>query len=193
MADFIQWNIRGLRSNYEDLQVLIKDYNPTIISLQETLVGDNKKINIQNFSCYHTNTVRGNALCIRSNLLFSPVQLVTDIEALAVRISVNKTITVCSIYLSPSNVVTKQSLYDLIMQLPPPFLLLGDFNGHSPRWGSDHLNPQGKIIEELLDDLDLCVLNDGSPTYLSPGGTSSPLDLAICDPSIFLDLEWKVH
>ena len=72
-------------------------------------------------------------------------------------------------------------------------MLLGDFNGHSPRWGSDHLNPQGKIIEELLDDLDLCVLNDGSPTYLSPGGTSSPLDLAICDPSIFLDLEWKVH
>lgn len=33
---FIQWNINGLINNYHELQLLIKDHNPDIISIQET-------------------------------------------------------------------------------------------------------------------------------------------------------------
>ena len=33
----IQWNCRGYKANYNELQLLITEQNPTIICLQETL------------------------------------------------------------------------------------------------------------------------------------------------------------
>ena len=62
---------------------------------------------------------------------------------------------------------------------------------NSPCWGSPDSNIQGKIIEDFLDDLDLCVLNNGDPTYCGPCGTLSHLDLTISDPSLFLYFNWK--
>lgn len=39
----------------------------------------------------------------------------------------------------------------------------------------------------------MCLLNDQSATYLHPAsGSFSTLDLSICSPSIFIDLDWKV-
>ena len=38
MADsFIQWNIRGLNANFEELCLLTKKYKPAVISFQETV------------------------------------------------------------------------------------------------------------------------------------------------------------
>jgi exonuclease III len=36
MAVFIDWNIRGLRANREELQLLVTNTSPTVICLQET-------------------------------------------------------------------------------------------------------------------------------------------------------------
>ena len=32
----LQWNIRGILSNYEELKKLIEDHNPLVVCLQET-------------------------------------------------------------------------------------------------------------------------------------------------------------
>ena len=32
----IQWNCRGLRANYDELQLLLNDYDPAVVCLQET-------------------------------------------------------------------------------------------------------------------------------------------------------------
>jgi len=55
----------------------------------------------------------------------------TGLQAIALRATCHKTITICSIYLSPSTACNDTELEDLIGQLPPPVLLLGDFNAHS--------------------------------------------------------------
>jgi len=40
----------------------------------------------------------------------------------------------------------------------------------------------------------LCIFNDGTDTYLSPGnGFYSAIDLTVTDPSLLLDFSWKVH
>ena len=40
----------------------------------------------------------------------------------------------------------------------------------------------------------MCIYNNKSNTYLHPAaGTYSAIDLSICDPSLFLDYNWKVH
>ena len=100
----------------------------------------------------------------------------------------------CSIYLPPMSKWTKNDLEDLITQLPPPVVLLGDFNAHSTEWGCSKNISKGKMISDLMLQLSLSLLNDGSATYLHSGsGSQSAIDLSICDPSLYLDFSWKLH
>lgn len=42
---------------------------------------------------------------------------------------------------------------------------MGDFNRHHFRWGhSDKCGDYGTSLVDMIDDLGLCVLNDGNPT-----------------------------
>ena len=42
--------------------------------------------------------------------------------------------------------------------------------------------------------MDLCILNDGSSTYIHPAtGSTSALDLPICGPSLVLDYKWNIY
>ena len=71
-------------------------------------------------------------------------------------------------------------------------MIMGDFNANYPLWGSDKVTDKGKIV--VLSNINLCILNDGSNTYLNPGnGSYSPIDLTMVDPSLLLDLHWSVH
>lgn len=192
MATFLQWNIRGISSNYEELLLLTSNLNPLVISLQETLLSPNKDLHLSNYTVYTTNTCRGNALCVKNDVLHSPIPLRTNLEALALRITTTKCLTICSLYLSPSKTYSKQELTQLVNQLPTPFLIMGDLNAHSQRWGSDQCNLQGKVLEDIIDDFDLCILNNSLPTFLSHHGTLTHNDISICSPSLFLDVEWAV-
>ena len=196
MDGILQWNIRGLQGNSEHLSLLIQKLNPAVLVLQETLTATDKPI-----SGYNTTTLipssdscRGVSILTHKTVLASPVSLETNLNAVAARISLQKTITVCSIYLSPSISVSKDDLVNLIDQLPRPFLLLGDFNGHSPAWGSDTTTARGLILEDVFSESDVSILNDGSPTHFhSANGSFSCIDLSVCDPSLVLDLDWNVH
>ena len=68
-------------------------------------------------------------------------------------------------------------------------MIEGDFNAHNPLWGSDKVIDKGKIVKDILSKFNLCILNDGSNTYLQTGnGSFSSIDLTIVDPSLLLDL-----
>ena len=57
----------------------------------------------------------------------------------------------------------------------------------------DHCDSRGRLFEEVFNDLNLCILNDGSSTYChTASGTESILDLSVADHSLFLDLTWTV-
>ena len=50
------------------------------------------------------------------------------------------------------------------------------------------------MLEDLFSEMDLCILNDGSATYIHPAtGSTSALDLSICGPTLVLDYEWHIH
>ncbi|GBL73034.1 putative RNA-directed DNA polymerase from transposon X-element [Araneus ventricosus] len=78
-------------------------------------------------------------------------------------------------------------------QHPQPFILMGDFNGHNPIWGSADFNVKGQQVEALLEDHQLCLLNDESFTYFHiPSRTFHTLDLAICSPSLAIKGDFSV-
>ena len=70
-------------------------------------------------------------LYINKSFLFDEIKIDTDLQAVAVRVSAKKTLTVCNIYLPPSLDVNFSDLEHLIQQLPAPVVLVGDVNAHS--------------------------------------------------------------
>ncbi|GBN74711.1 putative RNA-directed DNA polymerase from transposon X-element [Araneus ventricosus] len=80
--------------------------------------------------------------------------------------------------------MSQTDLNNLISQLPSPFIILGDLNGHSPFWGSADSNSRGLQIEQLLADHNLCLLNSDQKTHFHlPTRTFHSVDLAISSPS----------
>ena len=48
----IQWNIRGMKPNINELLLLIMRFCPAVVCLQETFLKDTDNININNFTSY---------------------------------------------------------------------------------------------------------------------------------------------
>ena len=47
MAELLQWNIRGLQANREELSLLISSLKPHVVALQETKIGNKHNISFQ--------------------------------------------------------------------------------------------------------------------------------------------------
>ncbi|GBM65938.1 hypothetical protein AVEN_152155-1 [Araneus ventricosus] len=115
----------------------------------------------------------------------------TQTQAVAIRIQMQSFVTVCSLYLPPSERISQTDLSNLIYQLPSPFIILGDLNGHSPFWCSTDSNSRGLQIEQLLADYNLCLLNSDEKTHFHLSTRTFHSDgLAISSPSLlpFLNL-----
>ena len=200
MAGIIQWNCRGLRANYEELEIMIDRQDPMLVCLQETFLKTTDDITIENYTSYNhicianEKATGGVSILVKENIPHQHITLTTNLQAVGVTITAHKTLTVCCIYLPPKSQPTSRELDVLLDQLPTPFVLLGDCNSHNPIWGSISTNAKGNLLEALIDRHNLCILNDKSQTYVHPAnGTLSAIDLKLCDPGIFLDMAWKVH
>ena len=136
----------------------------------------------------------GTSVLVKNSIPHRQLPLNTNFQAVAVSLTLNKVITICSIYIPPNSKIKLSDLDQLIQQLPEPFLLLGDMNGHHTLWGCSDINEQGELLQQFLENNNLCIFNDKSHTYLHPAtGRYSALDLSLCTPSIFLDFQWQVY
>ena len=195
----IQWNCRGLRPRYEELILLLTLLRPSVFCLQETYQKAEDTFTFKGFNTYnyiHSDCLRasgGSSIFVHSSCPQREINLNTDLQAVAVSVTLEKEITLCSVYIPPSFALRSEHLNSLLQQLPSPFLLLGDLNGHNVLWGSKDNDPRGELIENFITKNDICLMNDKSHTYLDSGkGTFSSIDLSLCHPSIFLDYDWSV-
>ena len=200
MFDFLQWNCKGLRARSEALKVLMHDFNPGVVCLQETMLGTNHFNPGLNYDIYDCAAPAGDrahggaAVIIKKSLQHSLISLNTLLQAVAVRVILDKEVTVCSLYLPPKVPFNVTDIQNLIDQLPTPFLILGDFNAHNPLWGGDILDIEGRTIEDIIDTNSVSLFNDGSMTFHNVySNKSSAIDLSICSSSIFIDFNWSVN
>ncbi|GBN01749.1 hypothetical protein AVEN_64609-1 [Araneus ventricosus] len=123
----------------------------------------------------------------------SIIPLHRNLQAVAVRIAVPRLVTVCSLYLPPNATIDRHDLDRLVTELPIPFIIIGDFNGHNPIWGSKNVNSRGRQIEEFISEHSLCLLNNGEHTHFHLGSRSFHcLDLAVCSASLAPFLTFRV-
>ena len=136
--------------------------------------------------------VGGVSVFVRDGIPYSECKFNTTLQAKAVTISTS--ITVCSLYLPTSENLNIVLLTRLIDQLPIPFVICGDFNGHSMNWGCDTNNSRGDRIDYFITENNICLLNDGSYTYLHPTtGTFTAIDLSLCSPDILMEIDFMVE
>ena len=82
--------------------------------MQECHLRKDKVINLLFFfsgitkSSLGDNATGGVTLYINKSVLFSEIELDTDLQAIAVRVSAKKTLTVCNVYLPPSLHINSQ-------------------------------------------------------------------------------------
>ena len=134
--NILHLNCRSIKANFEELTLLINKQKPVAVCLQETFLKDSDKFQLKYHSCYFKNFTDndkasgGVAVIVNNSIPHYFVRLETTLQAVAVNISLNKTITLCSVYLPPSSPIDMKKLDQLINQLPKPFILMGDFNSH---------------------------------------------------------------
>jgi len=74
MPMILQWNIRGLQANREELDLLSSNLDPTVICLQETFLKESKNINFKHYSSYHRYASEANSIVHGgSSILVNPL------------------------------------------------------------------------------------------------------------------------
>ena len=93
MISVLQWICRGFRSNFEELKVLIREYDPACICLQELILEMHYTFllplsNYISYTSHHRgNNGRGGAgLLVRNSLYSDAVLLQTQLHAVAARV-----------------------------------------------------------------------------------------------------------
>lgn len=193
----LQWNISSLPKNLNDLIVLTNKLQPIVLALQETHVKQTRCIDSWLGGTYkwylksRPISHHSIALAVNSTTPHRVVPLKSDLLALAIQLYQNSKLTIVSIYVPPRNCENfENKLQDLLNELEPPFLLLGDFNAHNMAWGSPQNDKRGNIIAQMAEDKDLIILNDGSNTF-SRGVAESAIDLSICSSGVARNISWR--
>ena len=97
-----------------------------------------------------------------------------------------------SVYIPSNNHLTSRDLSYLTRNIRGQIRMTRDFSGGSYLWGT-----RGEVIERFTDKNNLCILNDGTHTYLKPQAQhvnkpTSATDLTISTPGLALRSAWEV-
>ena len=157
------------------------------------------QLNIRDFNTYNyiysegQRPSDGSSILVHSSYPRREIKLVTNLQAVAVSVTLGKEITICSVCIRPNFHLETEHLDTLLKQLPSSYILVDDFSGQNILWRCKDNNPKGNIIEDFISKNDLYLMNDKSHTYLHLAtGKFSSLDLSICHPSLLLDFDWTV-
>ena len=105
----------------------MNENKPVAVCLQETFLKDSDRLTLKGHSCYFQNCTDndkasgGVAVIVNNSVPHRSVRLDSTLQAIAVSVSLNKTITLCSVYLPPSLQIDIKKLDHLIDQLPKTF------------------------------------------------------------------------
>ena len=196
--NFLQWNITSFKTNFTELKLLLKNYTPVCVCLQETRHGDSKLYPPSRYNIMQSprkredDHERGVALLIRPDVNFKNVPLNTNLQAVAARVWLDKWYTVCSLYLPHISLETADMI-NLIEQLPRPFVLMGDMNARHHLWGEPIDNDRGRVFEQLINNFEISLINSDSPTHFHIQTDSyTKIDLTFCSDDCVTDFDHSV-
>ena len=133
----LQWICRGLWPNYNEKLLFISLFSPQLFCIQETKLNNTDSISFSNYTPYYymhndyQKTSGGSSTLVKADIPHSTIDLTTNLQAKAVKVTLSKTITICSVYIPQNSNLEQNYLENLLLQLPRPCIITGDFNEHS--------------------------------------------------------------
>jgi hypothetical protein len=87
------------------------------------------------------------AILVKDCIYCLPVSLRSPLQVIAVRVHLpSLCFTLCNIYLPLAIAVRRADLANVLSHLPPPFILLGDFNAQDILWGTTVAENRGTSV-----------------------------------------------
>ena len=123
-----QWNCRGLELRYEELLLLLTLLRPSVFCLQETYLKAEDNFTFKGFNNYnhiHSDCLRASgesSIFVRSSCPQREINLKTDLQGVTVSVTLEKEITLSSVYIPPSFSLKSEHLNFLLEQLPSPYI-----------------------------------------------------------------------
>ena len=123
----LQWNCRGLKANYKEILILTILFSSTVFCLQETFLKTTANVSFKNYSIYNhianenQKAPGGSSILVKSNVPHRQIDINSNLQAVAVNVTLSKSITICSVYLPQHCNFSKQDLENLINQLLRPY------------------------------------------------------------------------
>ena len=133
----------------------------------------------------------GVAICVHSSVPYSTVELNTLIQAVAVRVQLHATVSICNIYSPRFQVLDHQLLENIYLQLPQPAIMLSHFNAYNTLWESAAVDAQGGDVEHFINNHNINIMNNGAPTRISYD-TKTAIDLTMCSLNLEAELHWSI-
>ena len=102
----IQWNCRDLKPNYNEVSLLISEYNPSVFCFQETFLKPDDNISLKGFNIYnyvHTDCLRpsgGASVFVKSSFPQKKIDLQRELQATAISVTLDRELTMFCIYSS---------------------------------------------------------------------------------------------
>lgn len=196
MDQVLQWNCKSITSKKHEMINLINSYNLFLLAISETWLKPESNFRIQGFNILRhdrSDGYGGTALLIRNNHTFSSLSIPSfnseTLQAVAARVG---EVTYLSIYISEKDLNALPIVDTIIDSLPKPIVVLGDFNAHHSLWGAPNNDSMGNGLMEIINDHNLCVLNDGCPTRRPVlGQVPSHVDITLSSPELSSLLNWE--
>lgn len=182
-------NIQSIKQKHK--QLILNDYliekDIKILAINETHLNCENKFELNGYTIYRRDRIgkqKGGVSIVVSNTLKSdPIQInsTSDIEIIARKIDLGeKQITFVSYYVPPNqNILT--NILETIVKNHENVIIVGDFNAKNELWYCKSMNQRGIQLEELIQQNNLCIHNDITPTFMR---SNNILDLLVSTSDI---------
>lgn len=143
-----------------EFQIFLKNYKPHIILISETHLKNRHKVNFSGYKFFRSDRENvgggGTAVCVANSIecehLAKPSNI-ESIETCSVKMQTKTSaIVFIAIYRRPIVKINGSDLRKLInIDKNASFVIGGDFNAHSPLWGSSTTCTNGRIINDWFN------------------------------------------
>ncbi len=202
-------NANSVKNKLSELeQLLIKEVQPEVICLQETLL--KKTLKLKGYTeagaihADHSKGSRGNLILVRDGITFIADYRMQQkgIEQVGIQLLLPGTapIAVISTYLSPTlnkqrrnNLKTTMDMVTSRLKADHPCMVIGDLNAKTSLPQHHNTNRLGEILDELAEEEEITIHAPDKYTRFDPGGRApSTIDVLLTTPRYAYLVERKV-
>ena len=160
----VHWNAEGVRQKKLELQQFLKVQKIDVCCIQETHLNNTHRFSIRGYEIHRADRAdrpKGGVLTlVKTSIPSTEVQRSekADTEYITVKLILpDRNLTICNLYSPPNKAINLQ----ILQPNSEDWMIVGDFNSHSPSWGYPSINAKGEEVEHWIVSNRLVLINTG--------------------------------